>query len=364
MMGAVGHVGHATLREGLRRNKAKSQLLSLHNRIALYRRLARFAARGYDVVVPMEQLLERARDRRRASVVLLEGWLRGLHGGARLSEVLAGDVPAAECMAIAAGEDSGRLDEGLEMAAYIADSNRRVRAAIAAGMAYPSVLAALLVALLAVVGVMLIPMLVKLYPVEFWPSVAAALYYVTWFIREFGVAVGVTAVAGAIAAAWSLPRWVSATRTLLDQSVAPWSIYREVQGGLLLVTLAAIVQGGSPIDDAVRRLRRSASPWLAHHLDRVARSLAEGKRPAVALDTGAFSEALMDDLLAYDHAGDLVESLRYLGKDTVETVIERLKRKFNVIGAVLMVAVGLALIWTWGSFVLVVMAMRSSAGGL
>lgn len=349
--------------ERLQRDHAKSQVLSLTRRIALYRRLARFSSRGYDIVIPIEQMLGRARERGRASQMLLESWLRSLNGGALLSQIVAGDVPAAEAMAIAAGEDSGRLDDGLEMAAYIAESTRRVHAAVLGGMLYPCVLLLLFVGMLAVVGGQLVPMLVKLYPVEFWPASAAGLYYVTWFVREYGLVLGGALLACGAWSAWSLPRWVSPLRQALDARLLPWSVYREVQGGLLLLTLSAVVNGGSPIDEAIRRMRRSASRWLAHHLDAMSRGLAEGKRPAQALDTGVFSETLMDDMLAYDHAGDLVEALRHLGKDTVELVIERLRRTFAIIGGVLMAGIGAGLLWTWGSFVLVVMAMRSSMGG-
>ena len=72
----------------------------------------------------------------------------------------------------------------------------------------------------------------------------------------------------------------------------------------------------------------------------------------------------MDDLIAYDTAGDLSESIQLLGRDAVDLVIERIRILCQGIGTGLMLLVGGGLLWTWTSFLAVFIAMRSGNLGL
>lgn len=339
---------------------ARQGLLSTRNRLALYRRLERFAARGYDVKVPLEDMLARARERKRGTVPVIEDWLRALNNGERFSVTLGAHIPPAERMAIASGEETGRLDEGFAMAAYIVEANRTLRGAVMGSLAYPSVLLLAFIGLLVFVSIVLMPTLSEMFPVEFWPTPSFALYYISTAIRGAGLYVGIAGFLLAVLVVKTLPSWAGRSRSYLDGRIAPWSIYREVQSGMLLVTLSGLVQAGSPLDDALRKLKREASPWLSLHLEEMMRGIAQGQKPANAMNTGLFGEELMDDLLSYDRAGDLTESIPTLGRECVGLVTQRIKTIAGIASGLLMLAVGAGLVWSWGSFVLVFMAMRAS----
>lgn len=349
------------LMERIRHWNARQELLSSKKRLALYRRLERFAARGYDTKVPLEDMLDRAREKKRDSALLLEQWLRGINGGSRFSALLGSSIPPSERMAIASGEDTGRMEEGFAMAAYIVASRSSLRSAVLGSLAYPVVLMVVFSALLFFVAVVLMPTLANLFPIEQWPLISKALYYVSAGVRSYGLYVLAFVLVGAVTITRCLPSWVSTTRDRLDRRLPPWSVYREVQGGMLLVTLSSIVQSGSPIDEAFRKLKREASPWMTQHLEDMMRSIAEGRRPAQAMNTGLFSEDLMDDLMSYDRAGDISECITTLGREAIEHVIARIKSIASIASGLLMVAVGLGLVWSWGSFILVFMAMRSAS---
>ncbi len=340
-------------------SSARSSLLSNKARLSLYRKLSRFASRGYDVKVPLEHMHRRAVEKKRASATILAAWIRGINDGQRFSDLVGSMIPAAERMAIASGEESGRLDDGFAMAAYIVESSAKLRTAVYAGLAYPTVLLLLLLVMLGFIAYLLIPVLVQMYPVEFWPMTSAALYYLSLAVKSYGAPALALLVAGLIVANLTLPRWTGPVRAKLDHALPPWSIYREIQSGLLLVSLSGVVRAGAPLDDALRRLKRASSPWLEAHIDQMITGIAEGERPALAMETGLMSAALMDDLLAYDQAGDLSTAILGLGQDAVDLVAEKIRGICAVTGVLLMISVGASLVWTWGSFVMVFMAMRS-----
>lgn len=335
------------------------QVLGGRKRVALYRRLGRFSSRGFDSKIVIENMLMQARKRNLYSVPLLEGWLRQINNGQRFSDVIGPYIPSSEQLAIASGESSGDMTHGFDMAVYISQSNAKIVSAVKTGLSYPLFLLVMLAGLLAFIAY-ITPVMADMFPPEQWPPLSKALYHVSSAVRSFGILAALAAVCATIMAVLSLPRWVGPVRDSVEKILPPWSIYREVQGGLFLVTLAGIVNAGSPIDDALRRLRRIASPWLSAHLAKAVYAIAEGRRPSEALDTGLISEGLADDLQAYDRAGAMNESIVMLGQDCVQLVVEGVESICMKLRIAVMLAVAVGMVWTWGAFVMTFVAMRAA----
>lgn len=334
----------------------------LRNRIKLFRRLRRFAARGYDLVTPLEEGLSRARQsrRRKGAAMVYESLLYSIHSGERFSDALNGRIPGAERMAIAAGEESGRMDDGFEMAEFVATANRDLLGSVKKALVYPAMLVLVLIALLLVVAYLLMPQLSQMFPVPQWPIYARVLYHLGNAVRDWGLlAAGAAVVASALAVA-SLPRWTGGLRGWLDNWIPPWVIYRQIQGSLMLVTMSGLVRAGTPFDEALRQMIRISSPWLVAHLEVMLKAMANGDRAADAFATGLLNDDIMDDLVAYDRAGDLADAIGYLGRDGVEIVSEHVGLISRAAAGAIMVAVGGGIVWVWVSFVAVVMAMRAA----
>lgn len=346
----------------LQRHLGEAAFKGRRARLMMYRQMARFSERGYDVKVPLEVMHERALKKRRAIALVYAELLHGISAGRRFSDLLEPYVPNAERIAISSGEDAGKVGQGLRMAAYVAESSMQLRNALIQGLAYPTMLLGMFIALLIFVAWFLMPEVEAMYPVELWPTSSAALHWISNGIKSYGIYLAI--VAGSIGAVSivTLPQWTSEIRYRLDHVLPPWTIYREIQAGQLLVSVSGVVAAGTPLDDALRRIRGKASKWLVVHVDEIVRRIAEGKRPAHAMDTGLMGETLTDELLAYDRAGDLAGAIEHLGRDAVELVIQRIRSFSAAIGVVLMFGVGAGLIWTWSAFVMVFMAMRSSSG--
>lgn len=347
---------------GFERTLAKLLNFSAKDRVSLYHRLERFASRGYDVkvaLVGMYERFEKKKDPRRA---IWREWVKGLNAGRKFSDLVADYVPPAERLAISAGETTGEMARGFEMARYIASAANKIRGVVLEALLYPSFLVVIFVVLLYFVAYQLLPAMLNIAPVERWPTISYALYLTANFVKDWGWLFFPSCLAGVITIAVRLPKGTGAFRHWLDRKLPPWSIYRRVQGANMLVTLSALSAAGNPVDESVRRMRKIASPWLTHHLDRFQRGVASGKRPADAMDTGLFDDEVMGELIDYDRAGAFAEALEAVGKDVVDMTIETITRMAGTIRYSMMGLVAMGLIWTYASMSLIVMSI--SSGGL
>ena len=87
--------------EPLNRRLGASSFKRRAARLAMYRQMARYAQRGYDVKVPLEVMHERAIKKKRSTAIVYSELLRGINEGRRFSDLLAKYVPNAERVAIA-----------------------------------------------------------------------------------------------------------------------------------------------------------------------------------------------------------------------------------------------------------------------
>lgn len=339
-----------------KRSVGRSKLLKLKRRLTFYKQMARSADRGFDIKQPILQLAERAAKRGYWTQPALREWVAALDNGERFNSVLAGAVPDAERMAIAAGEDTGQVGQGFRNAAFVTETAKRIKGELFKSLAYPAVLLVAFVVLLIVVSTMLIPTLLEIQPLDEWPVIARALYYVSQFTLGAGPWIAGGLAAGLAVALASLPRWQGHLRRQLDQWLVPFSIYRQIQSANMLVTLAALMDSGLPTDEAMRRMQKSASKWLRWHVERVIESVSQGLTTAEALDTGLHEDQTVDDLLMYDRTGDLAMAATEIGRDTVERTIESVGLFGKLAMGIIIVMVGIGVVWTYGAFVLVMMS--------
>lgn len=344
------------------RTLAKTLNFGAKDRVSLYHRLERFAGRGYDVKVALVGMYERFEKKKDPRRVIWREWVKGLNAGRKFSDLVADYVPPAERLAISAGETTGEMARGFEMARYIATAAHKIRGVVVESLMYPTVLVGIFIILLYFVAYKLLPAMLNISPVEKWPMVAYALYLTANFVKDWGWLVFPLCFAAVVAVALRLPKGTGGFRHWLDRKLPPWTIYRRVQGANMLVTLAALSAAGNPVDESVRRMRKIASPWLTHHLDRFQRGVASGKRPADAMDTQLFDDEVMGELIDYDRAGAFAEALDAVGKDVVSMTIESITKISGTIRYAMMGLVALGLIWTYGSMSLIVMTIGSAGG--
>lgn len=338
---------------------------TVSKRRRIYERLARFCGNGY----PLEQALlgitarlERAKDPRRA---VWRQWLRAVREGIPLSTATADVLPPAERVLLSAGEQTGALDVAFREAAYVAGAGQRLKEVIVGAMAYPAILVLMLAALLVFLSLRLMPAMAEITPVDTWPAVSRNLHDLAIFIRIAGAWVALGLVLVAVVVMATLPRWQDRVRRRLDHWLPPWTIYREYQGATFLLAMSALTKAGVPIDDALTRIRKIASPWLRWYVDMMYRALkGAGENPGRAIDMGLLHHEVVGELQDYAAAGSFVDALEHTGRTIVEDTIKRIEVISAWIRGVLLALVAGMVVWVYAAIGMVVLEVHSRNYGV
>jgi len=333
-------------------------------RMRLYQRLQRFTARGIPLKRSIEimwQRLNRARDSRRA---VFRRLIEQMGEGVTFTKAMEPFLPGAERLLIFAGEDSGRIHTGFEQASFVAEAVKKMRSAVIGTMAYPAVLFVMLCLILWGMASQFIPILLQVAPLNEWPAVSQVLYYVAMTVQTAGIWILLALFGVAIMVAKSLPTWTGNGRAFVDRWVPPFTTYREYQGSIFLISLAALIAADRPDVQAIRQLAQISRPWLRSHLTTMHAALLAGQSPGRALDTGLLNAEVCGDVEDYASAGAFDQAVAQIGKETVEDAIIRIASSAAVVKYVMMalVAASILLVYSGVIFVVLQVAQKAQSG--
>ncbi len=330
-------------------------------RVRFYNKLARATERQQNIKQVLERMRARTEANRDAKRLILRRWIAELNNGRAFSAAAEGYLPSAERMMIAAGEANGNVSRGFRTAEYIATAAARIRGAVAGALAYPVMLLVLLSVLLYVASFKLLPIMEGLLPVDQWPPLARGFHFLTSYIRDFGLVTVIVAACAIFVIVRTLPTWKGEVRAALDRKIPPWTIYREIQASSVLIALAAVLESGQSMDQAIDMQRRLAPPWLQQHLARWLKNLRSGQAPGPAANTGLFSKPVQEDLEDYTDSGTVEEAMKDLGRYAIEDAIERIGVQARIMNGVILILVTGVLLWMYGSMTMVGMAIQTAA---
>jgi type II secretory pathway component PulF len=330
-------------------------------RVRFYNKLARATERQQNIKQVLERMRARNEKNGDAKRLILRRWIGELNNGRPFSAASEGYLPSAERMMIAAGETNGNVSKGFRTAEYIATAAARIRGAVFGALAYPTMLLVLLSVLLYVASFKLLPIMEGLLPVDQWPPMARGFHGLTSFIRHYGILTLILAGCGVFVVVRTMPTWKGELRAILDRTIPPWTIYREIQASSVLISLAAILESGQSMDQAIDMQRRMATPWLQRHLAEWLKNLRSGKSPGPAADTGLFSKPVQADLEDYTDSGTVEEAMKDLGRYAIEDAIERISVQAKIMNGVILVMVTGVLLWMYSSMTTVGMAIQAAA---
>jgi hypothetical protein len=116
-----------------------------------------------------------------------------------------------------------------------------------------------------------------------------------------------------------------------------WRNRRDLRAALLIVSLAGLFDSGLTLRAALDRLTKNADPWLRWHLDRMSRRLTvTPDKPMRALDTGIFSENIVDKIADAAGRDQFIEAIKALGRTSLSRVVESVRRNARITHYVLM----------------------------
>jgi type II secretory pathway component PulF len=254
-------------------------------------------------------------------------------GGSSFADAIGPMIPFEEHMVIWAGEQNGQIELALKQATRIKQLLEKMKDSVRAAILQPiaQFLGVLLTSLL--MGTLMWPDMLRDLKDEFWPTWAKpAIYFDLWVARNWP-ALGIVLIL-LVLYHYTLPRWTGRSRQLFDR-LPPWSTYRNESANVVLTSLASFLSNGFLIKSALEQIRDKATPYLRWHLNRIIPRIdVKGADAIGALNTGLFSQAVLDRLEDASRTRDLDNTIIHVGDKSLESLIKLVTIRAQVVSTI------------------------------
>lgn len=313
----------------------------LSHRLNLYERLAAFTKEEFPLFDSLQKFKTRYDKKKDFRGKIIANWLEDMKYGASLSDVLQGWVPDAELNLIQAGEEGKGIDQGLDEAIKFAKSAQKIKKTIISGSTYPVILLLVVLGFIAMFSVKMAPTYLGILPLENWPSMGQNLYNFSriivsyWYMLIIGLGV-----VGFIISK-TIGNWTGQVREVFDK-FPPWSVYKVYQASAFLISLASMMQSGTPLNDSLKKIKKTSAPWLAGYINDMEKNLKKGgKNFGSHLDVGLLDEETAGDVIDYSELGKFEEAVYTIGEKNLEQSVEKIELRMAMIKNLMLVLVGL-----------------------
>jgi type II secretory pathway component PulF len=313
-------------------------------------------------------LEQRARSRRQIVWLVYRAIGERLGKGEGLALSMKPFIPLEEYALLDLAETSTKDDaarRGFELCEMTASARRILSTTTSAQMAYPVILLGYMYALCALFGGLIYPQVIDVMPLERWSAGGRLLYAIDTYCADWWWLN--LSLIGAIGASYfyGLKRWAGPLRNRLDNAPLMWRNRRDLRAALLIVSLSGLFDSGLTLSAALERVKRNADPWLRWHVTRMQRRLsAKPEEPMRALETGIFSQLVVDRIADAERRDNFVDAIKSLGRGSLESVVEAVRRNAKITHYVLLgIAAGLFIALGVGSYAVTgLVGMQSAAG--
>lgn len=208
-------------------------------------------------------------------VILLDRMLRAVRSGRGFAEAIEPYCTPQEASIVSAGEASGSLREAFRRVALVMQQQRETRKRFIVQLGGPALAIVAMIVVYCVVGMYLGPMLTKLMPAEKWMGDTGRLLTLSLWVSSniVFIVIGLAALLGGLI--YGLPRITGPIRDRLDKFPI-FSMYRLFIGSTFLLNVATKQAQGIAIEDALKRERMFASPYLRERVDHTLRGIRSG----------------------------------------------------------------------------------------
>ena len=272
----------------------------------------------------------------------LADWKEKIKNGLRISQAIDGWVDRDEQMLIAAGEQSGKLDEALATTAEIMEAKKKIRGAVIGGMIYPVAMLIIAIGVLIMFSYKIIPSFTKIVSDEKWHGIARFMIDLSNFSRDWIWLVVLVIIAGISIFFISLPRWSKGFRIQLDK-YPPYNIYRMLQGSTWMISFAALVSSGVRVENALIQLSEGAQPWLYDRVQSCLKGMRSGLSTGDALAKSGYGFPdleIIDDLGVYSKLSGFDQALSIIGKEWITESVDSIQIMMNLIFGLSLLFVG------------------------
>jgi type II secretory pathway component PulF len=315
----------------------------LKERIKLYSKLRDYLREGYAVYDSLLKFKLRFEKRKDFRAKIVEHWLKRMQEGQTFKGAIKGWVPDSELNLIASGEDGQGLDSGLDEAIKFAASSNRIKTAIKKGLTYPVVLFIVIILFISMFSIQLAPAYLEILPLEKWPEAASFLYGISRFIITQWIPLLISLFAITYIVAKTINVWTGEIRKVFDKA-PPWSVYKVYQSSSFLISLASMLRSGTPLHDAILKMKKTSPLWMNQYLDKMLKNIVKGgKNYGEHLNVGLLDDETTDDVIDYADLGKFEQAIYTIGENNLVEAVDKIEEKMAVVKNIMLVLVGIAI---------------------
>lgn len=268
----------------------------------MYERIVWQMETGLPVRAAVKKLAHQALKRSSSDpeALILMDIAQHLHAGDSFAQATRKWVSITDNALFAAGDESGRLVESLQMAIRLSRMRRRLIRAAIGGLFQPLILLLVLYGLLWFMGSKSFAAVLSNVNVAQAGPLAGMVVGASHFAHTPLFLVGPLIFAALLVVAlWSLP-WLTGPFRRVLEFLPPWSFYKHLQGAVWLASYAALISAGMSERNALLKLMSNGTRWLNQRLDSMKRGLVAGLSAGVALEESGYdfpSREIVDNMV-------------------------------------------------------------------
>jgi len=307
-------------------------------RIEFYRRVKSQMERGLSSVDAVSRILiaMRKQDMEKNIVYkpmqyIYKNMVSGKHG-VSMSAALRPMIGDAEYTLLASAEKNGQYVQGFNEVLYMLGANGKMKGAVVSALSYPAVITVVIIGVLHFFKGNLIPVALKLAPLEKWPAISQWMYWMAQSLLPYMVIFVIFVVLSSIFLSRTMPKWDNLkARKNFDKYFPPFILYRTISGAMFLISMSSILKTGSSAQEALDFIAKGASPYMMAKVRMIQRRMGNGKRIGESLDVGLFDKETNVSIDIFSNDENFDERLNEISHESVDNTVKTIQ----VIGQVI-----------------------------
>jgi type II secretory pathway component PulF len=253
-----------------------------------------------------------------------------------------------EQMLIESGGD-GELRKSLDMAKDLLTDIKKVKASLKSSLMYPIILFIVLNVMIAGFAYKMLPILVSLSPPEKWEGSAQTLYGFMVFFKSNATIIYAVIFGLSFLIMNTLSIWTGKIRKVFD-SFIPWSIYKEFNAGIFLISLSTLMKSGMTLITSLESLSKQSPRYVKLEVNLMIKNARAAESNSGAINTGFLGD-IGDEIEDMSEFGGFEQVLQEVGAKSVDQIIENIAAKGNKVKAIMMLLVFGFVGWGYGTFI-------------
>lgn len=325
--------------------------LSGGTRMKIYKKLASLLRNRFSLMDALDRIhvivTDNGKKPNEPMAIAIACWARNMQNGDSFSNALKGWAPARERLMLSVGDVSD-LENAMDNLIKVTEGTSRMLKPLVGALAYPAFLAMMAVAILAAIGLYMVPPMIDAAPDIRWQGIARDLVVVSFFISDYWmVAFSILPILFTLIF-FSLPYFKGKARVVFDR-FPPWSMYRTFVGVGWLLALSALIKAGTPVSIAMRSLRGEANPYLKERIDRALVFISNGDNLGDALYKTEMEfpeKEIIGDLQIYSELDRFEETLSAIANEWLEESVDNITQQASLLNMCAILMIGGVVAWS------------------